>query len=149
VATSWLTPDDPLFADVAVQFDDYRVHYGQQRSPRTREWLADQVASGRLRLAAATGSGAVTGFVTVAEQPASLMLGTTWGIRDLYVAPAGRRQGVARALLDHVVAAARAGQVRRIALQTEPGNDGALALYRQAGFEPITGFVVLSLDLRP
>jgi ribosomal protein S18 acetylase RimI-like enzyme len=64
-----------------------------------------------MTIAAAICAGRACGFITTTVMPASLMLGTAWSIRDLYVAPQCRRSGVARALLQHVVDHARAAGV--------------------------------------
>jgi [ribosomal protein S18]-alanine N-acetyltransferase len=53
---------------------------------------------------------------------------------DLAVAPEARRAGVGRALLDAVIAEARAGDARLLLLEVRAGNAPALALYRSAGF---------------
>ena len=79
--------------------------------------------------------------------PASLMLGTAWVIRDLYVAPQYRRSGIARALLQHVVGHARAAGAYRVSLQTEAGNTPALRLYTAAGFQAVDGLQLLNLTL--
>jgi ribosomal protein S18 acetylase RimI-like enzyme len=144
-----VTADGPRLDAVAALFDAYRVHYGQPAAPAaTRAWLVDQLVRDRLRILAAASDGGVRGFVTVAPTPASLLLGTAWGVRDLYVDPAHRRGGVARALVDRVVADARAAGVRRLSLQTEPDNAAALALYAGLGFRQLTGVHLLSLPLR-
>ncbi|MCY1139908.1 GNAT family N-acetyltransferase [Actinoplanes sp. Pm04-4] len=130
-------------AEVAPLFDEYRVHYGQEASAATPAWLADQITSGRLAVATA----GEHGFITVAVLPASLTLGEFWFVRDLFVPPRFRRRGVARALLTHVVEAARAAGARRVSLQTETGNASALALYASAGFRPVDGLEMLSLAL--
>jgi ribosomal protein S18 acetylase RimI-like enzyme len=80
--------------------------------------------------------------------PASLMLGTAWSIRDLYVAPQQRRSGIADALLRHVVDDARAAGANRVSVQTEADNDPALRLYTAAGFQPVSGLELLNLSLR-
>jgi ribosomal protein S18 acetylase RimI-like enzyme len=89
----------------------------------------------------------VCGFVTTAVMPASLMLGTAWSIRDLYVAPRHRRSGVAHALLQHVVDEARAAGAQRVSLQTETDNIPARTLYTEVGFQPVTGLALLNLTL--
>jgi GNAT superfamily N-acetyltransferase len=81
--------------------------------------------------------------------PASLMLGTAWSIRDLYVVPQRRRGGIARVLLQHVLDDARAAGAYRVPLQTEAGNASALRLYTAAGFQPVSGLELLSLSLTP
>ncbi|MBM2622853.1 GNAT family N-acetyltransferase [Actinoplanes sp. LDG1-06] len=136
-----MTPADPGFPAVAGLFDEYRVHYGEPSAPAaTRSWLA----SSGLSVAA---DPSLRGFVTTVVLPASLTLGTAWMVRDLYVPPRFRRQGVARELIDWVVAAARAAGARRVSLQTETGNAPAHALYAAAGFRPVTGLDMLNLTL--
>ncbi|MFF5172163.1 GNAT family N-acetyltransferase [Micromonospora sp. NPDC000089] len=145
-----MTPAHPLLDRVAALFDDYRVHYGLPTSPaRTRTWLGDQLAQHRLTAAAAVRADEVCGFVTVVVMPASLMLGTAWSIRDLYVAPRHRRAGVANALLRHTIEAARAAGALRVSLQTESDNHSALRLYAEVGFQPVTGLELLNLDPTP
>ncbi|MGW4291624.1 GNAT family N-acetyltransferase [Micromonospora chersina] len=140
----------PAFDQVAALFDDYRAHYGQPSTPEiTRSWLHDQLAQHRISAAAATRADHVCGFITVTIMPASLMLGTSWSIRDLYVAPHHRRSGIANALLQHVIHSARAAGARRVSLQTETDNIPALTLYTDIGFQPVTGLELLNLTFDP
>src|SRR5581483_10861231 len=132
---------DPAFDQVAVLFDDYRVHHGQPPAPEsTRRWLHDQLTQHRM---VATAADHACGFITATIMPAPLALGTAWSIRDLYVVPHHRRSGVASALLQHVIHTARAAGARRVSLQTETGNIPALTLYAEAGFRPVTGLELL------
>ncbi|MGC3862411.1 GNAT family N-acetyltransferase [Micromonospora chersina] len=140
----------PAFDQVAALFDDYRAHYGQPSVPEiTRSWLHDQLAQHRISAAAATRADHVCGFITVTIMPASLMLGTSWSIRDLYVAPHHRRSGIANALIQHVIHSARAAGARRVSLQTETDNIPALTLYTDIGFQPVTGLELLNLTFDP
>ncbi|MFL6078090.1 MAG: GNAT family N-acetyltransferase [Mycobacteriales bacterium] len=140
----------PAFDQVAALFDDYRAHYGQTSSPEiTRYWLYDQIARHRMSAAAAIRADQVCGFITAAIMPASLMLGTAWSIRDLYVVPDHRRSGIAKALLQHIIHNARTAGAHRVSLQTEIDNIPALTLYTQAGFRPVTGLELLTLTLDP
>ncbi|MEU7793067.1 GNAT family N-acetyltransferase [Micromonospora tulbaghiae] len=140
----------PAFDQVAALFDDYRVHYGQPSTPQiTRSWLHDQIAQQRISVAAAVRADRVRGFITVTVTPASLMLGTSWSIRDLYVAPRHRRSGIANALLQHVIRNARAAGAHRVSLQTETDNIAALTLYTEIGFQPVTGLELLNLTFDP
>jgi ribosomal protein S18 acetylase RimI-like enzyme len=145
-----ITASHHAFSEVAALFDDYRVHYGQPPSPRsTHDWLSGQLVEHRMKIAAAVHSDEVRGFITTTVMPASLMLGTTWSIRDLYVPPQHRRSGIARTLLRYAIDNARAAGAYRLSLQTEPDNTPALALYTTAGFQPVTGLELLSLALAP
>ena len=55
-------------------------------------------------------------------------------LADLWVAPARRRTGLARAVLAEAVDWAAAGGVTTLHLQVELENEAALRLYRQVGF---------------
>lgn len=75
-------------------------------------------------------------------------LGDSHGeLKSMHTAEDARRQGVARALLEHLVAEARRRGYRRISLET--GSMAAFAparaLYRSAGFTPCQPFA----DYRP
>jgi ribosomal protein S18 acetylase RimI-like enzyme len=61
-------------------------------------------------------------------------------IKRLYVVPEGRGLGVGRALVDAVLAAAVRIGYREARLDTLPDMARAIALYRQAGFEPIEAY---------
>ncbi len=96
---------------------------------RERDWPLDAFAArlaGSVVLAVFVGEDALAvGGVRLGEDARSA---TLWG---LHVVPQARRRGVARALLDALVAAAPAGEVR---LTVAAGNAPALALYEGAGF---------------
>lgn len=51
--------------------------------------------------------------------------------------PAAQRQGRAKALLDHVMDAARAAGAASLFLEVNAGNDRAITLYEKAGFGEI------------
>ncbi|WP_239112932.1 N-acetyltransferase [Halomicronema sp. CCY15110] len=53
----------------------------------------------------------------------------------VYVAPEHRRQGIATALLNHAQDWAQTRGDRQIALQVFADNEGAIALYRQLGYQ--------------
>ena len=87
-----------------------------------------------------TGAG---GLFWVAEEEGGPLLGTcglfplvpdTWELRKMYVHPRARGRGVGRLLLDHALAAARAGGARRVVLDTHHSMTAAIRLYERAGF---------------
>jgi hypothetical protein len=92
-----VTPTCQGFGQAAALFEEYRHHYGQPPSPEaTRAWLIEQLTQERMSLAAGVdGANQLCGFITTTVVPASLMLGTVWSIRDLFVAPRHRRAGIA------------------------------------------------------
>ncbi|HWS38916.1 MAG TPA: GNAT family N-acetyltransferase [Actinoplanes sp.] len=143
-----VTPGSPVFPETAALFDEYRIHYGQPTDPATTtEWLSTQLTEGTLNLTTALYDGRPTGFITTVRLPASLRLGTICSIRDLYVTPASRHTGTARALLTQVITEARAAGALRVSLQTEPQNSAALALYTSMGFHQVHDLTTLNLLL--
>jgi len=55
-------------------------------------------------------------------------------IHDVATAPSFRRQGVAAALLEHLLARGRDEGAARVVLEVRVGNVSAIALYRRFGF---------------
>lgn len=58
-------------------------------------------------------------------------------ISNVAVAPAYRRQGIARALVQTALERLRAQRVERVLLNVRPGNLGAQKLYEQLGFQSL------------
>lgn len=145
-----LSPTPREVERLAGVFDLYRSHYGEAVEPgRSESWLASQLEEGRLGALVAEDLDGVVGFLTWVGIPASLRLGRYWQVRDLFVVPEHRRRGIALSLLDAVRSAAEAAGALRLALQTEQENHEALALYRRAGYTPVTGYRALVLPLPP
>jgi len=61
-------------------------------------------------------------------------------IKRMYVAPAARRRGLARAMLSHLEETARAAGAEAMVLETGLAQPEALALYESSGYAPIPGF---------
>ena len=61
-------------------------------------------------------------------------------IKRMYVAPGGRRRGLARAMLAHLELTAAAAGAEVMILETGEAQPEALQLYASAGYEPIPGF---------
>ena len=65
---------------------------------------------------------------------------TTAEVKRMYVEPELRGRGVAKAILEHLEAAARVLGTHRLVLETGVHQAEAIGLYRQAGFSPISCF---------
>ena len=63
-------------------------------------------------------------------------------LKSMHTAQEARRQGIARAMLEHLVAAARDRGFRRLSLETgtPAAFEPAHSLYTSAGFEPCSAF---------
>ena len=146
--TALTKPTAEQLAGVAEVFDQYRRHYGQPVvAGQTLAWLSDQTSHRRLAVFAAHVGENLAGLATAVALPASLRLGCSWQLRDLYVVSGARRRGVARALVDAVRQAATAAGAIRLSVQTEPSNIAALQLYRTSGFAPVEDIQILALPL--
>lgn len=102
-------------------------------------WSASDFA-GILQIAGASGHWAIDP-ADPARMPQGflfdMLLGTSGEIVTLGVAPAARRQGAARALIEDLLARGRALGVATLTLEVAEDNAAALALYEGLGFEPI------------
>jgi GNAT superfamily N-acetyltransferase len=61
-------------------------------------------------------------------------------IKRMYVTPAARGRGLARAILAELERTAAAGGARRVVLETGIEQPEAIALYTSSGYEPVPGF---------
>lgn len=139
-------PDD--LDTVAPLFHRYRTFCGQPDEPaRSRAFLAERLARGESAVLLASRAGTAAGFVQLYPMFSSVRLGRVWVLNDLFVEPAQRRRGVARALLDAAAGFARADGALRLELETTPDNRAAQALYRAAGWQRFDGTLWFRLPL--
>jgi GNAT superfamily N-acetyltransferase len=140
--------DEALFLEAADLFDEYRQYYGANPAPETvTEWMHEQLLSERARIYVAGTVAQASGICTIAVVPAALTLRTAWLVRDLYVTPEARGQGVAGALLDLVAHDARRCGAHRVSLQTEIANTRAIELYARSGYSVLTDVALMEHPL--
>ena len=96
--------------------------------PWRRDGFRDLILNDAARVTVAVADGVVVGY-TVTQAAAD-----EGEVLNLAVAPWARRAGVGRALLDGVVASARAAGVAHLYLDVREANVAARALYGGAGF---------------
>jgi GNAT superfamily N-acetyltransferase len=101
-------------------------------------------SAGATVLIAVDRSGARLGFIHLSEED-DYYDGACGHVGDLIVTPEARGRGVGRALLAAGEQWARACGYRMLTLNVFLANDGALALYKQVGFQPETMRLVKDL----
>ena len=88
----------------------------------------------RARIYVARDAGKVIAMAALHFTTSTAEGGKAAWFEDCIVRPEYRRQGIGKALLEHVVAQARAEGALRVMLLTDGDNERAQALYRKAGF---------------
>lgn len=111
---------DVLLAGVRAVLGDAR---------RGRYWVAEL-------------NGAVVGQTLITPEWSDWRNGWIWWLSSVYVEKSARRQGVFRALYQHVHEAARAAGVVALRLYVERDNRVAQETYRRLGMDA-TGYLVL------
>lgn len=115
---------------------------------RVRDFLSARMAAGESVVFIARRGGEAVGFVQLYPAWSSLSQARTWLLNDLFVDPAARGGGVARALMQ---AARRLGAdtgAVELMLQTARTNATARRLYESLGWQRDDEFLVYTLDPR-
>ncbi len=134
------TIEAAVVADVpalAGLFDAYRVFYGAASAPaRSLAFVDSLITSGNTHffLAREAAGGPAYGFVHLMPSINTVAMRPIWLLEDLYVAPAGRRKGVATALMRHAENFARESGAERLTLATAHDNRHAQSLYMHLGY---------------
>ena len=123
-------------------FDGYREFYRQPSDPDgARAFLAQRIKRGESVIFVAIVDGAATGFTQLYPLFSSVSMKRLWLLNDLFVAPAGRRAGAGRALLERAERWARETGAKGLTLGTEITNATAQRLYESAGWTKDDEFV--------
>jgi GNAT superfamily N-acetyltransferase len=123
-------------------FDGYRQFYRQPSDPDgARAFLAERIKRGESVIFLAIVDGAAAGFTQLYPSFSSVTTQRLWILNDLFVAPAGRRAGAGRALLDRAERWARETGAKGLTLSTELTNTTAQRLYESAGWTKDDEFV--------
>jgi|SRR5579862_1343608 len=134
----------------APLFDAYRVFYKQEPNPEAsyrflyERWVARESI---LYLALDNANRAV-GFVHLYPYFVSDRMLRFWVLNDLYVIPAWRRRGTARALMRRAEQHAAETRSAGLTLSTAIYNLGAQRLYESEGYERDADFVYYNRFLK-
>ncbi|TWO68407.1 GNAT family N-acetyltransferase [Caenimonas sedimenti] len=127
-----------VLADLEVAaglFDQYRQFQGKAADlPASRTFLHDRFNHAESVVFLATVQGEAVGFAQLYPSFSSTALARVFILNDLFVAKAGRRAGVASALLAAVEAYAWSLGACRVSLNVAQGNVSAQELYDAAGW---------------
>ena len=129
-------------------FDAYRQFYAQPSDPEmARTFLTERLQREDSVLLLARIADGVVGFTQLYPTFSSVRAARVWVLNDLYVDPAARGRGVARALLQAASDFALDDGAIRLELETTADNIGAQALYHATGWEPYDGTLRFHLPL--
>lgn len=117
-------------------FDAYRVFYRQESDLELGEAFLRQRIENQesVIFLALDEQGEALGFTQLYPNFSSVSAQRTWQLNDLYVVESARRQGVAKALMEHACQFAKRDGVKGIALETAESNHSAQRLYESLGY---------------
>lgn len=116
-------------------FDGYRQFYGQGSDPAAAaEFLKDRLSKNESVIFLATEGDSALGFVQLYPSFSSVSLKRLWILNDLFVDPAGRRKGVAKALIKRSTEFALETKSKGLVLETGIENKAAQRLYQKCGW---------------
>jgi ribosomal protein S18 acetylase RimI-like enzyme len=103
------------------------------------KWLRTYMTSGVVLIAEEDG-------VPVGMLEASPAEATRWHVETVYVKPAARRRGVAKALLRECADRARKAGVGHVSLGVLVANQPAVSIWRRLGFDPVETVMAQPLE---
>jgi GNAT superfamily N-acetyltransferase len=131
-------------------FEGYRAFYQQAADPDlTRSFLGERLALGDSVIYLAEQAGQARGFVQLYPIFSSTQCRRLWLLNDLFVEPAGRGHGVARALMTAARRHAEATGACGLELATARSNTPAQRLYESLGWVRDEVFLHYELALGP
>jgi GNAT superfamily N-acetyltransferase len=126
--------------DLHRAMDPERFTFRPDVLDRYAAWLPERAADSRSVFLVGEAEGRVVAYLvgTVEPEVPIYWIPESGWIHDVFVDPAFRHRGLARALVNRAVERFRDIGVSRIRLETAAPNEGARALFRACGFRPGT-----------
>ncbi len=127
-------------------FDGYRQFYEQASNlVGARQFLYDRMVRHQSAIFLALDDEEAVGFTQLYPSFSSASMQRLWILNDLFVAAAGRRQGVGEALLERARQFAVEDGAKGLMLETAVSNTTAQKLYERLGWKRDTEFYVYNL----
>jgi [ribosomal protein S18]-alanine N-acetyltransferase len=110
--------------------DIERIERESYPTPWSRSMFASELAKPSSISVGAfdSATGALLGYLVISRYV------DAWHVMNVAVAPAHRRRGIARTLLEHLFDVTASDERRGYTLEVRVSNDGAIKLYEQLGF---------------
>lgn len=135
---------------LAPLFAAYRTFYAQPYDEeRALHFLRDRLSQLESVVLLAQVEGAAVGFIQLYPAFCSIAAARIWILSDLFVSPAARGLGVAKALMRKATSFATQTGAVRLELSTAHTNVNAQALYESLGYELDTSWRYYSLPVAP
>lgn len=129
-------------------FDGYRQFYKQPSDlAGERQFLYDRLQNNESVVFLALLDDQAVGFTQLYPLFSSTLLRRMWLLNDLFVAPAGRKQGVGEGLLERARQFGIETGAQRLMLKTNVTNTTAQKLYERTGWVRETDFYVYNFVL--
>ncbi len=133
---------------VAPLFDGYRQFYTQPSNlDGARQFIKDRLIRHESVIFLALLDEEGVGFTQLYPSFSSVSMKRLWILNDLFVAPAGRRQGVGEALLERARQFAVEDGAKGLMLETALTNTTAQKLYERMGWTRDNEYCVYNLTL--
>lgn len=139
----------PDLDDLCRLFAGYLRFYDKPvDESRVRDFLSARMQAGESVVFIARRDGSALGFVQLYPAWSSLSQARSWILNDLFVDPAARGGGVARALMQAARSLGADTGAVELMLQTARTNASAQRLYESLGWQRDDDFLVYTLDPR-
>ena len=129
------------------QWDPKRFFTTTNVSDEYQRYFRTQLANRDVLLLVAEADGGVAGYLygSVEGRDWAMLLDDHGAIHDVFVSPAARHQGVARALMREAAERFRQRGLQRVVLYAAPANTEGQALFKTLGYRPT--MLEMTLDL--